>query len=223
MDISIFEKILTLKSRSIPLVVDENTAIECITKFLGIQILSLDECRTWNYENLYLYEKEEDKTLISVKVVRDWISDLSEKPYSGKNLYILRDFDESTPQAMNASLKALEEPPSYAIILLVVKNPEELLETIRSRTIRLFSRYGSSPLSFEIEDAVEKFLAWKQESLIEIIQNSKLDEETTFLILIELLKKTTKEDSDRIEQCIEDLLEVHENPRNILDRAILYL
>lgn len=223
MDLSIFEKILTLKSRSIPLVVDENTALECITKFLRIQILSLDECRTWNYENLYLYEKEEDKTLISVKVVRDWISDLSEKPYTGKNLYILRNFDESTPQAMNASLKALEEPPSYAIILLVVKNPEELLETIRSRTIRLFSRYGSSPLDIEIENAIEKFLAWNQESLIEIIQNSKLDEETTFLILIELLKKATKEDSNRIEQCIEDLLEVHENPRNILDRAILYL
>lgn len=223
MDLSIFEKILTLKSRSIPLVVDENTALECITKFLRIQILSLDECRTWNYENLYLYEKEEDKTLISVKVVRDWISDLSEKPYTGKNLYILRNFDESTPQAMNASLKALEEPPSYAIILLVVKNPEELLETIRSRTIRLFSRYGSSPLGIEIENAIEKFLAWKQESLIEIIQNSKLDEETTFLILIELLKKATKEYSNRIEQCIEDLLEVHENPRNILDRAILYL
>ena len=39
---------------------------------------------------------------------------------------------------MNASLKILEEPPEYAIILLVVENPASILETIHSRTITLF-------------------------------------------------------------------------------------
>jgi DNA polymerase III subunit delta' len=64
--------------------------------------------------------------------------DISEIPYEKKHIYILRDFDEATREAMNATLKILEEPPEYAIIALVVKNPESLLETIHSRTLNLF-------------------------------------------------------------------------------------
>jgi DNA polymerase III delta prime subunit len=140
MDITIFEKILKNESRTLPLVLDEISILNFLSSHLGTQIESLEDCKTGNFENIYLYEKEEDKTCISVKVVREWILDLSEKPYSGKNIYILRDFDEATHQAMNASLKVLEEPPPHAIILLMVKNPESLLETIRSRTINLYTR-----------------------------------------------------------------------------------
>ena len=47
----------------------------------------------------------------------------------------MRDFDEATLKAMNAMLKILEEPPKYAIIILIVKNSESLIETIRSRCL----------------------------------------------------------------------------------------
>jgi DNA polymerase-3 subunit delta' len=70
-----------------------------------------------------------------VKDMRTWIDQLSESPYEDQHLYILNKFDEASLSAMNASLKILEEPPRYAKILLVVSNPEALLETIRSRTI----------------------------------------------------------------------------------------
>ena len=42
-----------------------------------------------------------------------------------------------TTQAQNALLKMLEEPPREALILLVVTHADDLLQTIRSRSLRL--------------------------------------------------------------------------------------
>jgi DNA polymerase-3 subunit delta' len=42
-----------------------------------------------------------------------------------------------TPQAQNALLKTIEEPPEYAVILLLTRNADSLLETIRSRCVRM--------------------------------------------------------------------------------------
>jgi len=42
-----------------------------------------------------------------------------------------------TPQAQNAILKTLEEPPAYAVILLLVSNVNTLLPTILSRCVVL--------------------------------------------------------------------------------------
>ena len=47
--------------------------------------------------------------------------------------YIVEDADKMTPQAQNAFLLTLEEPPSYAVFLLLCENAGALLETIRSR------------------------------------------------------------------------------------------
>jgi DNA polymerase III gamma/tau subunit len=58
---------------------------------------------------------------------------------------------------MNASLKILEEPPEYAITLLVVENPENLLETIRSRTVSLFKKSRKISRNEELRNAIEKY------------------------------------------------------------------
>jgi DNA polymerase-3 subunit delta' len=42
-----------------------------------------------------------------------------------------------TPQAQNALLKTIEEPPEYAVIMLLSSNADGLLETILSRCVRL--------------------------------------------------------------------------------------
>jgi DNA polymerase-3 subunit delta' len=61
----------------------------------------------------------------------------------------------ATTEAMNACLKLLEEPPSYALIFLTVKHGESLLETIRSRTINLSQPLISSLPSLELKEALE--------------------------------------------------------------------
>lgn len=42
-----------------------------------------------------------------------------------------------TPQAQNALLKTIEEPPEYAVIMLLTNNIGGLLPTIQSRCVRL--------------------------------------------------------------------------------------
>lgn len=42
-----------------------------------------------------------------------------------------------TVQAQNALLKTMEEPPSYAVIILITTNQEEFLPTILSRCVQL--------------------------------------------------------------------------------------
>ena len=42
-----------------------------------------------------------------------------------------------TPQAQNAILKTLEEPPEYAVIMLLTSNVNGLLPTILSRCVVL--------------------------------------------------------------------------------------
>jgi DNA polymerase-3 subunit gamma/tau len=51
----------------------------------------------------------------------------------GKKLYILDEVHMLTPQASNAWLKNLEEPPDHVVFVLATTNPEQVLATIRSR------------------------------------------------------------------------------------------
>ncbi len=66
------------------------------------------------------------------------INDVGIKPYeSPYKIYIVNDADKLTLQAQNALLKTIEEPPSYAVILLLADNPDALLPTITSRCVLL--------------------------------------------------------------------------------------
>jgi DNA polymerase-3 subunit delta' len=63
--------------------------------------------------------------------------------------------DEMNPNAANALLKSLEEPPARALFLLVSSEPSQLLPTIRSRCRRLdLSALASEPLRAAAEAAL---------------------------------------------------------------------
>ena len=52
-----------------------------------------------------------------------------------------------TKEAQNALLKTLEEPPEYAVIILVTSNENLLLNTIKSRCIKiLFSNLSDEEI-----------------------------------------------------------------------------
>lgn len=64
--------------------------------------------------------------------------DIQVKPYNGKyKVYIIPQADLMTVQAQNALLKTIEEPPAYAVIILLTENSEKLLPTICSRCVML--------------------------------------------------------------------------------------
>ena len=81
----------------------------------------------------------EKPNVISVDDIRVQVNeDVLKMPYGGKKkVYIINEAEKMNPQAQNALLKTFEEPPEYAVILLLVTNEEELLPTIRSRAVTL--------------------------------------------------------------------------------------
>ena len=81
----------------------------------------------------------EKPNIISVKEIRDQVVNTVDiKPYESRHkIYIVNEAEKMNPQAQNALLKTIEEPPAYAIIMLLASNPDALLSTILSRCVRL--------------------------------------------------------------------------------------
>lgn len=86
-----------------------------------------------------IYLQHEKPNTISVDDIRTQINnDIVVKPYSSPyKIYIIDEAEKMNVQAQNALLKTIEEPPKYAIILLLTTNVETFLPTILSRCIRL--------------------------------------------------------------------------------------
>lgn len=80
-----------------------------------------------------------EKSGIGVDEIREQINDdIDIKPYSSKyKIYIVDDSEKMTVQAQNALLKTIEEPPEYAIIILLTTNADMFLPTILSRCVLL--------------------------------------------------------------------------------------
>lgn len=79
------------------------------------------------------------------------------KPYQGPyKVYIIPEADIMTVQAQNALLKTIEEPPQYAVFILLTENADVLLPTINSRCVMLKLRY--------IKDALLKNISWRDGS-----------------------------------------------------------
>ena len=93
---------------------------------------------TGNYPDIITVTHEKPN-LISVDEVRDQlINTIDIKPYKGKyKIYIIPDAELLNVQAQNAMLKTIEEPPAYAVILLLTTNLDKLLETVKSRCLKL--------------------------------------------------------------------------------------
>ncbi len=93
---------------------------------------------TGNYPDIITVTHEKPN-LISVDEVRDQlINTIDIKPYKGKyKIYIIPGAELLNVQAQNAMLKTIEEPPAYAVILLLTTNLDKLLETVKSRCLKL--------------------------------------------------------------------------------------
>lgn len=80
-----------------------------------------------------------EKASIGVDEIRAQVNaDIQIKPFSSKyKIYIIDEADKLTEQAQNALLKTIEEPPKYAVLLLLVANISMMLPTILSRCIVL--------------------------------------------------------------------------------------
>ena len=85
-----------------------------------------------------------DSGAIKVDQVREAIDRTAYRPFEGRRRVVIVDqADALMPEAQNALLKTLEEPPPASVFVLITARPDVLLPTVRSRCQR--RRFG--PLS----------------------------------------------------------------------------
>lgn len=146
-----------------------------------------------------------DRATIGVDKIRELKQTLYLAPNDGdKKIYIIENAHRMTPQAQNSLLLSLEEPPKYAMFLLLTEDVSALLDTVRSRapTIKtelfspeVISDYlskmpGLTPAQIERIPAASHLCGGSLGEAIELLRggNSKFDlyksaEEFTNLLL----------------------------------------
>lgn len=84
----------------------------------------------------FLWLDSEDGKSIKIDQVRYLQEKIAEKPILSNNkVYIINNSDLMTTEAQNCLLKTLEEPPEYAMIILISSNENRIIQTIKSRCI----------------------------------------------------------------------------------------
>ena len=80
----------------------------------------------------------DSKKFLSVDQIRELRAEAFVKPHQAVNrVFIIEDASRMNPQAQNALLKVLEEPPKNVVFILLVPSKTMLLDTIISRCVLL--------------------------------------------------------------------------------------
>lgn len=118
-------------------------AILCLEENKTEIVTYCDECKSCiefsssnNPDFIYI---EPEETKIKIDQIRNMQMKVAEKPIISHNkVYIINDADTMTNEAQNCLLKTLEEPPEYVTIILIGKNEENFLATIKSRCTKIY-------------------------------------------------------------------------------------
>jgi len=110
--------------------------INCLNLNNNLEVC--DTCNICNKINKQCYPDlkiiEPNKDSIKIEQIRELRREINLKPFeSRKKIYIIDNSEEMTDEASNCLLKTIEEPPDYAIIILICQNIKSILPTIISR------------------------------------------------------------------------------------------
>ncbi len=110
--------------------------------WLATQLAALRvECapeKALTHPDVHKVQPESKSRRIVIDQIRDLEQSVQRKPLIGiGKAVIIHDADRLQPQAANAFLKTLEEPPPNSLILLLSSLPEAMLETILSRCVEV--------------------------------------------------------------------------------------
>ena len=117
-------------------------------------------CRKIDHEthaDVHWARPESKSRVVTVEQMRDLMREIQLKPTEAEyKVAIIVAADRLNPQAANAFLKTLEEPPAKSVLILLSTEPQRILETILSRCLRLnFSSEGT----YELDEAQSEWLA----------------------------------------------------------------
>ncbi len=168
---------------------------------------------------------------VGIDMIRDFERELALTPRnSPAKVGVLTDIDRLTPEAQNALLKTLEEPPPHTYIIGTTRIPESLLPTIRSRmsVVRLTDAARKSDASILLKLLDET--PGKRIATIEPFVSTHDDAKIFVTALLEaargeLLKHPTHQLTMLIRNLLtaQSQLSVNVNPRLVVDNAVCNL
>ena len=184
---------------------------------------SCESCIKWDSNNHpdFLQIEPESNT-IKIEQIRNMQEEISVKPIaSNKKVFLIVNSDCMTKEAQNCLLKTLEEPPEYATIILTTSNESKLLNTIKSRCMKIpfqkieeneLEEYAKNVLNLNLskefikicEGSIGKLLEIEEDKEIYTEINSLLDniERYSFTTLINKAEVLYKE-REKIQEILE--------------------
>lgn len=187
-----------------------------IGKFTFAKELAKILLNNYNLESCLDYKcisKQEDKKDIIIEQIRkNLIDDVYIVPISGEyKVYIINDAELLNVSAQNALLKTLEEPPKYAVIILVASSLNSMLPTILSRVSKvhflgigkeLVNKYINKNLNLELPDDVVNYANGSIGKISEIVNDGLLEDFKNINKLYEYISKENVVDSLKVSQKI---------------------
>lgn len=138
------------KAFAMTLLCEEKGTVPCMKCHSCVQAL------TDNNPDLITITPDKPTTLSIDHIRQTLVNDVELKPYSNSHkVYIVEDAELMNNAVQNAILKTIEEPPEYAVIILLTTNISALLQTVLSRCVKL----DMQPLKKEV---VKKYLMEKE-------------------------------------------------------------
>jgi DNA polymerase-3 subunit delta' len=131
-----------------------------ILRQLSARILGVPPAGAFDHPDFHLAEPESKSRRILIEPIRRLERAIrSGATAGGAKIAVIREADRLQPQAANAFLKTLEEPPSGSHVFLTSSVPGALLDTIVSRCIVVSLRAGvptePTPAELDLLDALE--------------------------------------------------------------------
>ena len=166
---------------------------------------------------------EPDGNSIKIEQIRNLQKEIQEKPIiSNKKVYIIDDADLMTKEAQNCLLKTLEEPPEFAVIILIGSNENAFLPTIKSRCMILhFNRLSDTEIKSYLQEQYNEVNV--TQSMLDIAGGSigrainLKDKQEQYLKVEEIINNLDKKDLIDVVQASEILYKSKNDINDILD------
>ncbi|MDP3880667.1 MAG: hypothetical protein Q8Q32_00590, partial [bacterium] len=166
------------------------------------------DLETQSFSDLQILDGSKEK--LGVEQSRMCSSFLKLAPLNSKRrVLLIKQANKLTPTAQNAILKIAEEPPSRALIILILKDPGALLETLRSRFQEIYfsgEEYLNSEQAQEMAKEAKNFLSASNNKARSEILKALVSDEKPFDLFVKALLEELSKDKEKNATAISQLL-----------------
>ncbi len=136
------------------------------------ELLLGERITDFQHADVHVIEPESKSRRILIEQVRELERSLQMRSLlGGRKVGVIVDADRLQPNAANAFLKTLEEPPGHSHLLLLSSLPDQLLETILSRCLeiplRSLKARTATPLQARLLSSLKNYVRHDKPGLVQ--------------------------------------------------------